>query len=134
MMIRMPRNANRIGVMGLTHVKTTLRSLSGKGKPFEADFLVDTGSVDCMAPSDKLVAAGIKPERKRKYELASGETVEYECGFARVAFNGDETVAQVIFGPPGVEPILGVVALESTGTVVDPSNNTLKRLPTIPLK
>ncbi|MEX0610524.1 MAG: ASPIC/UnbV domain-containing protein, partial [Pirellulales bacterium] len=31
---------------------------------------------------------------------------EYEFGFARVAFMGQETVAQVIFGPSGTEPIL----------------------------
>jgi clan AA aspartic protease len=120
--------------MGLTHVIAQVGSLSKKGEPFEAKFLVDTGAIDCMAPRDRLLAAGIKPEGKARYELADGQEVEYEYGFARVRFVGTETVSQVIFGPKGVEPILGVVALENTGLMVDPARKTLKRLPTKPLK
>jgi clan AA aspartic protease len=120
--------------MGLTHVTTAIWNLTKEGQPFEASFLVDTGAIDCLAPADALRAAGVKVERKKIYELANGEPVEYEVGFARVAFMGEETVAQVIFGPPNVEPILGVVALENTGIVVDPTTNTLKRLPALPLK
>jgi predicted aspartyl protease len=111
-----------------------MRSLTGKRKAYEAECLVDTGAIDCMAPGDKLRAAGIKPEGKAVYELASGEPVEYEYGFARIEFLGSETVAQVIFGPPDVEPILGVAALENTGITVDPVTKTLKRLPAKPLK
>ncbi len=120
--------------MGLTHVTTTVWNLAKEGQPYEADFLFDTGAIDCLVPADALAAAGVKVERKKVYELANGEPVEYDVGFARIAFMGEETVAQVIFGPPHVEPILGVVALENTGIVVDPTTNTLKRLPAVPLK
>jgi predicted aspartyl protease len=47
---------------------------------------------------------------------------------------GETTAGRVIFAAPGVEPILGVTALESVGIMVDPANKTLKRLPAIPLK
>ncbi len=120
--------------MGITHVTTTIWNLTKDGNPYEAEFQVDTGAIDCLVPRDALIAAGVMVERKRVYELANGEPVEYEVGFARVAFMGEETVAQVIFGPPQAEPILGVVALENTGIVVDPVTNTLKRLPALPLK
>jgi clan AA aspartic protease len=120
--------------MGITHVTTTVWNLAKDGQPYEADFLVDTGAIDCLVPRDELMAAGVKVERKKIYELANGQPVEYEVGFARIAFMGEETVAQVIFGPPEAEPILGVVALENTGIVVDPVSNTLKRLPALPLK
>lgn len=120
--------------MGLTYVTTTLTNLAQDAEPFEAQFLVDTGAIDCLAPADRLRDAGIRPEKKAVYELANGKPVEYEVGFARVSFLGSQTVAQVIFGPPGVEPILGAVALENTGVVVDPSTKTLKRLPASPLK
>jgi predicted aspartyl protease len=83
---------------------------------------------------DKLLAAGVVPEGKNVYELANGQPIEYEYGFARVAFFGGETVAQVIFGPAGAEPILGVVALENAGVVVDPVSRTLRRLHAKPLK
>ena len=121
--------------MGLTHITARIRDLAGVSTvPFEAEFLVDTGSIDCMAPRDKLLAAGVSPEGKRVYELANGQPIEYEYGFVRVAFFGDETVVQVIFGPPDTEPLLGVVALENTGVVVDPVTHTLKRLHARPLK
>jgi hypothetical protein len=66
--------------------------------------------------------------------LANGQPVEYEYGFARVSFLGEETVTQIIFGPPDAEPILGVVALENTGVSVDPIARTLRRMHAKPLK
>jgi clan AA aspartic protease len=120
--------------MGLTHVTARVADLAKQGKPYEAEFLVDTGAIDCLAPRDSLLAAGVRPEGKAVYELANGQPVEYEYGFARLSFMGEETVAQVIFGPPGAEPILGVVALENTGLVVDPVTKNLKRLHAKPLK
>ena len=120
--------------MGVTHVTAQILDLGRTGTPFEAEFLVDTGSLHCMAPASRLQEAGVKPEGRQVYELASGEPVEYRYGFARIAFLGDETVTHVIFGPEHAEPILGVVALENTGVMVDPASQTLKRLPAMPLK
>ena len=120
--------------MGLTHVTVRVSELSGNGDPFEAVFLVDTGANDCMVPGERLTEAGIKPEGKATYELANGEPVEYEYGFARIAFMGEETVAQVVFGPSATEPILGAVPLENVAIMVDPATRTLKRLPARPLK
>ena len=120
--------------MGVTHVTTRISNLAQDAEPWEAEFLVDTGAIDCMAPRERLIAAGIRPEGKRVYELANGQPVEYEYGFARVSFLGDETVAQIVFGPAETEPILGVVALENTGVIVDPVTRTLRRMPAKPLK
>jgi predicted aspartyl protease len=121
--------------MGLTHITARIGNLVGESAtPFEAEFLVDTGSIDCMAPSAKLLAAGVRPEGKAVYERANGQPVEYKYGFARVVFFGTETVTQVIFGPPDTEPILGVAALENAGVVVDPVTRNLKRLHAKPLK
>jgi hypothetical protein len=47
---------------------------------------------------------------------------------------GEVTAGRIIFGPEGVEPILGVTALESVGVTLDPATHTLKRLPAVPLK
>lgn len=47
----------------------------------------------------------------------------------------DEAIeSRVIFGPDNAELILGVMALEAVGLVVDPTNQKLKRLPALPLK
>nr|VFK40932.1 MAG: clan AA aspartic protease, AF_0612 family [Candidatus Kentron sp. SD]VFK48736.1 MAG: clan AA aspartic protease, AF_0612 family [Candidatus Kentron sp. SD] len=120
--------------MGTTYVTTQVFDLSKTNKPYEAEFLVDTGSIDCMAPGEELERIGIQKERKSIYELANGQTVEYEIGFARITFQGQETVAQIIFGPEGIEPILGVVVLENLGFVVDPGTNQLKKMAARPLK
>jgi predicted aspartyl protease len=102
--------------MGLTHVTVSVSDLAQSGTPYEADFVVDTGAIDCLAPADRLAQAGIQVEGKAVYELANGQPTELEYGFARVSFLGAETVAQMIFGPQGAEPILGVAALEHVGS------------------
>ena len=120
--------------MGLTHVTVSLSNLRADKPAYENEFLVDTGTIDCLVPGKALLASGIAVEGKDVYELANGEIVEYPYGFARVAFMGSETVTQVIFGPEDCEPILGVVALENTGIGVDPTTHTLKKMSAKPLK
>jgi clan AA aspartic protease len=117
-----------------TRVTARVRSLAATRKSYEDTFLVETGAVDCMAPKSRLLKAGIKPEGRAAYELANGQSVEYEYGFARIAFMGSETVTQIILGPEDAEPILGVVALESVGIGVDPTTKTLRKMPAKPLK
>lgn len=120
--------------MGLTKVTTAVFNLIKSKPPYEAQFLVDTGAIDCMAPASKLLAAGIHVEGSDVYELANGQPVEYQYGFARISFMGSETVTQIVFGPEEVEPILGVVALENTGVGVDPVTKELKRMTAKPMK
>jgi clan AA aspartic protease len=120
--------------MGLIHVTVALRSFPKGRKKYEADFLVDTGATDSLAPAGKLKKAGIKPVGKMAYELASGESVEYPFGLAVIEFMGEITSGRIIFGPENSEPLLGVTALESVGIMVDPANKHLKRLPAVPLK
>lgn len=120
--------------MGLTKVAVNISNLTKSKQGYEEEFLVDTGAIDCMAPESALINAGIEPEGKSVYELANGQLVEYKYGFARVSFMGSETVAQIIFGPEGVEPILGVVALENVGIAVDPVSRTLKQMTAKALK
>ena len=120
--------------MGLMHVTTTLRAREGSRKKYVADFLIDTGATDSLVPASALKRAGIKRRGRMAYELASGQTVEYDFGLAEIEFMGEITSGRVIFGPDTCEPLLGVTALESVGIVVDPASRRLKRLPAIPLK
>ncbi|MEX2317340.1 MAG: clan AA aspartic protease [Pirellulales bacterium] len=120
--------------MGLTHVTVAISNPADRARNWEGLFLVDTGAIDCMAPANALFDIGIKPEGKKTYELADGTEVQFEFGLARIEFLGDVAGGIIIFGPDDCEPILGVTALESTGIVVDPKSNQLKRLPAVPLK
>ena len=119
--------------MGLTYVTVIVKAAGGK-KKYQANFLVDTGATDSLAPATELRKIGIKPVGKAAYELADGSLEEYSFGLAEFSFMGEITAGRIIFGPDGVEPLLGVTALESVGITVDPTNRTLKRLPAIPLK
>ena len=121
-------------IMGFKKVTVKIQNLTQSKPGFEGLFLVDTDAIHCMAAASKLVEAGIRKEGSEVYELANDEPVNYDYGFARVSFMGSETVAQVIFGPEDVKPILGVVPLENIGILVDPSTNELKRQTGISLK
>jgi len=123
-----------VGLVGLTKVTVSIRDLGKTRHPYEDEFLVDTGAVDCLVSGSKLKKAGVKPEGTAVYESANGSPVEYEYGFARVSFMGAETVTQVIFGPENAEPILGVVALENTGIGIDPRTKRLLKMTAKALK
>ena len=125
-------------MMGLTRVAVELSRMNSQEENgqyiYDADFLVDTGAMDSMAPASELRKVGIQPVGKRIYELASGELQEYEHGIAQVAFMGEVTWTDIIFGPDDAEPILGVITLENANFLVDPKNQTLTKLLARPLK
>lgn len=120
--------------MGLTYATTQLFNLAKTGAPYTAEFLVDTGAIDCMAPASELQKLGVDAEKISDYELADGTRVSYPVGYARVTFIGLETVVPIIFGPDECEPILGVLALEGAGVGVDPISKNLKIMSSKPLK
>ena len=119
--------------MGLTHVSVTIKNPK-TGEYFESQFLIDTGAMDSLVPASELTKIGIEPVGKRTYELADGTLLEFDVGLVVISFMNETTAGRIIFGPENAEPILGVVALESAGMIVDPVNLTLKRLPAISLK
>jgi clan AA aspartic protease len=119
--------------MSLTHVAVKLKK-PGSKETLAQVFLVDTGATDSMVATSVLNRLGVEPIGKRTYELASGELQDFEVGYAEMSFMGDTIQARVIFGPDNAEPILGAIALELVGLVVDPANETLRKLPALPLK
>jgi hypothetical protein len=97
--------------MGLIDVTVMLRASGKSRKKYEAEFLVDTGAADCMAPAPELQRAGIRRRGRMAYELADGSTMEYDFGLAEIEFMGELTSGRVIFGSENCEPLLGVTAL-----------------------
>ena len=82
--------------------------------------VVDIGAIDSVAPASELTKIGIKAIGREPYELADGTIIIFEYGLAEITVISKTTAGRVIFGPEGVEPILGVTALESVEMVVDP--------------
>ncbi len=119
--------------MGLTHVAVKLRSF-GSQNSFTANFLVDTGATDSMVSASELKRIGVNPSGRETYELASGELAEYETAYAEFSFMGRTILTRVVFGPDKVKPLLGAIALELAGFIVDPVSRKLKKLPAFPLK
>lgn len=119
--------------MGLTHVPVTVSNLI-TSESFTAEFLIDTGASEPMVPAAELKKIGIEPTGKRGYELANGQWAEFEVGAAQISFWDETFPIRVIFGPDDAEPILGVIALESAGIMVDPKNQTLTKLRVFSLK
>ena len=119
--------------MGLTRVAVKLRNPTSN-KTIAQKFLVDTGATDSMVQTSVLKRVGVVPTEKRTYELASGERRVFEVGYAVMSFMNDTIQTRVIFGPDDTEPILGAIALELAGLVVDPANERLSKLPALPLK
>lgn len=120
--------------MGLTRVTVAIRNPAERDRYWEGLFLVDTGATDCLAPRKHLEAIGLVSERQRAYELADGTKLVMDITGAMVEFMGDVAWSAIIMGADDAEPLLGVTALESVGIEVDPINQTLERMPAVPLK
>lgn len=120
--------------MGATHVTVTIRNPADPDRTWEGLFLVDTGATDSLVPRPHLEAIGLQPRGERIYELADGSELSLDITVAEIEFLGEIVGGTIIYGEPGVEPLLGVTALESVGIEIDPLNQRLKRLPAVRLK
>ena len=94
--------------MGTTYVDVTIRNPADPQRSWTGKFVVDTGAFDSLVPRGRLEAIGLKPRGSRDYVLAK-------------------------YGEEGVEPLLGLTALESGGFEIDPRGERLKRLPGVRL-
>ena len=120
--------------MGATHVTVTIRNPAQPEKTWEALFLVDMRTMNCLAPRKHLESIGLKAKGRRVYELADGSELVMDVTTAEVEFMGEIVGGTIIMAEEDAEPLLGVTALESVGIEVDPVNQRLKRLPAVRLK
>lgn len=120
--------------MGVVQVTATVRNLADPDRSWDGLFLVDTGSTDCVVPSEALRGIGLVPRGQRTYELADGRKENVDVTSAELEFMGEIIGTTICFGPDGVEPILGLTALESVGIEVDPVSQRLKRRPAVRMK
>ena len=119
--------------MNLTHIPVEVRTLQGT-ESFTVMFSIDIDSLDSIAPASELRKIGMAPVGKRTYELANGELVEYEYGFAELRFLGESGTTRIAFGPDDCEPRLGFIALGSAGFDVHLKSRTVRKLRARPLK
>lgn len=120
--------------MGATQVTVSVVNPADTTRRWDSLFLVDTGSIDCYVPGNRLREIGLQPAGQRTYEVVDGTEIAMDVAVAQIEFMGEVVGATVVFGKDDAEPLLGVIALESVGIEVDPQNQRLKRLPAVRLK
>lgn len=106
--------------VGLTYVPVTVRNPAEPDRMWQADFLVDTGSMSCVVPESALLSIGIVPYAASEIYLFDGSSQRRLVADARFELLGDRAPSRVIFGEDDEEPIIGLTLLESLGLIVDP--------------
>ena len=120
--------------MGATYVDVTIRNPAEPNRTWTGAFLVDTGAFDSLVPRSHLEAIGLVPRGSREYTLADGRRAALDITVAEIEFEGERVGGTIIYDDDGIEPLLGVTALESGGFEVNPRSERLERLPAVLLK
>jgi hypothetical protein len=117
------RDTNRLHVMG------GLRAISSSAENgvYSDLFRLDADYADSIAPASELQKIGVVPSGSATFTLPDGSVGEYSFGLATFEFMGEAKESKVIFGPEGVESILGINALQAIGFTVDPASHSLSR-------
>jgi aspartyl protease family protein len=111
--------------MGFAHVTVRVYGID-LTKWEEVEVLVDSGALLTSIPRSVLERLGFKPITRRKLRVYSGGLFERDIGGVVVEYEGQRTIAPVIFGEEGDMPVLGVTALEALGYQIDPISKKLK--------
>ncbi len=94
--------------MGIFSVTLEVKNASNGGYA-SVEALVDTGSSYTVIGEDLLASLGIQPDEQEQFQLGDDSIVEWGIGEARLRLEGSERTTPVVFGPPGVSPLLGGV-------------------------
>ena len=115
---------------GMGHFRVSIQVGRQDGGRFAAlTALVDTGATYTWVPRDVLERLEVTPEEEWPFVLADGREVRYPVAWTLLRIGGPARPTIVVFGPPGVEPILGVFALEGFRLAADPVNRRLISVP-----
>ena len=110
--------------MGTLVVPLEIANLNGT-EFVSVEALVDTGSTHTVLGEDLLTNLGVRPTDRSQYQLGDDRVVEYRRGFAQLRLAEKEGIAPVVFGPPGVSPLIGAVTLQVFELAVDPLHERL---------
>lgn len=97
--------------MGTFSVMLDVRNTNG-GEWASSAAMVDTGASYTIVGEDFLASLGIQPDEKEQFQLGDAIVVEWNTGEARLRLGGSERTSPVVFGPPGVSPLLGALTLQ----------------------
>ena len=87
--------------------------------------MVDTGSEATWITRKHLEQIGIKPEKRLAYQMANGQYVYRDVGYAIIRFGERETSDEVVFAEKGDFLLLGARTLGGLMLWADPTNKKL---------
>ncbi len=87
--------------------------------------MVDTGSEATWIPRKFLAEIGVKPEKRSLFQLANGQYVYRDVGYAVIRVNQAETVDEIVFAEQGDMTLLGARALEGLLLWIDAKGKRL---------
>lgn len=87
--------------------------------------MVDTGSEATWIPHRLLEQIKVKPEKRQVFQMANGQWVHRDVGYALIRVGQRETTDQVVFAEKGDYVLLGACALQGLLLWVDAKNKKL---------
>lgn len=111
--------------MGMTVVNLKVKNPQDENRFIEEEFLVDSGATFPVVPKALLEKIGIKSQREQKFTLADGRIVRRNVGEAIFEFQGKRAPAPVVIGRKDDSLLLGTLALEAMGLILDPFQRKL---------
>ena len=117
--------------MGLTVLVIEVGNPASPDITEPIEFLIDSGAIYSVVPSDVLNRLGIRPLVEQEFRLADGTKITRRKGVALFKYGERVGGADVIFGEEGDSVLLGAFTLEALGLALDPLRRELKPLPMI---
>jgi predicted aspartyl protease len=117
--------------MGITTLTVEVGNPSNPEVTRSLDLLIDSGAIYSVVPSSILAALGIRPVTEQTFRLADGSKIVRQKGVALFKYGESVGGADLIFGEPGDQQLLGAFTLEALGLALDPLRRELKPLPMI---
>ena len=117
--------------MGLTVLDVEVGNPASPEIAERIEFLIDSGAVYSVVPSEILNKLGIRPLAEQTFRLADGTKITRKKGGAFFKYGDRIGVADVIFGEEGDHVLLGAFTLEALGLALDPLRRELHPLPMI---
>ena len=117
--------------MGLTVLEIEVGNPASPEVRERVEFLIDSGAIYSVVPSDVLKKLGIQPLVEQEFRLANGTKITRQKGVALFKYGDRVGGADVIFGEEGDSILLGAFTLEALGLSLDPLRRELRPLPMI---
>lgn len=104
-----------------------------KVRALDIDAVVDAGAVMLLLPQDMAESLGLETKGNVIVQLANDQKIELvRAGGIQLTVAGRRMTTDCLVGPPGCEPLIGQIVLESLDLIPDPVKRTLTPRPESP--